>query len=315
MFRLTGLTLCVGATLWVQPALAHGVAGARVFVNTLILDDPAVSDEASLPTISWQRPSGGTPKNAYDFDFEFDKRITDRFGVALNDGYSLQTTPGTKNATGWQNLFLTLKYQGYVNAEHETLIALGVIREFARTGSAGIANDDVGTTTPTLYWGKGLGDLPIGLLRPLAMTGTLGFQVADKSLKALPMASDATSPIAPAVLFNNGIENRWAGGLSVQYSIPYLQSQVRDLGLPAFVGRLTPLVELAWSSPASRPHAIGTQYLFGAGVNYTADTYAVGLEALIPANGQTGRAIGAIAQFHLYFDDLFPKTLGRPLLQ
>ncbi len=39
------------------------------------------------------------------------------------------------------------------------------------------------------------------------------------------------------------------------------------------------------------------------------------LEALVPANGQSGRGIGAIAQFHLYFDDLFPHTLGKPLLQ
>jgi hypothetical protein len=103
-------------------------------------------------------------------------------------------------------------------------------------------------------------------------------------------------------------------GLSVQYSLPYLQAQVRDIGLPRFLGALTPLVELAWSSPATRPHAQGTQYLFGVGVNYLARTYAVGVEALIPANGQTGRAIGAIAQFHLYFDDLFPHTLGRPIV-
>jgi diacylglycerol kinase-like protein len=56
----------------------------------------------------------------------------------------------------------------------------GVIREFPRTGSPVLGNNDVGTTTPTLYWGKGLGDLPIGWLRPLAITGTIGYQYADK---------------------------------------------------------------------------------------------------------------------------------------
>jgi hypothetical protein len=40
----------------------------------------------------------------------------------------------------------------------------------------------------------------------------------------------------------------------------------------------------------------------------------LGIEALIPANGQTGRAIGAVAQLHWYFDDLFPRTLGKPVL-
>jgi hypothetical protein len=291
-----------------QYANAHGVAGPRLFVNTLILDDPAVADEAALPTFSWQRPPGGGED--YDFNFEFDKRITERFGIGINDGYSIQTMPGAKNATGWQNLFLTLKYQAYVNPEHEFLLALGVIREFPRTGSPVLGNDDVGTTTPTLYWGKGLGDLPVGLLRPLAITGTIGYQYADKRLGTI--TAPEPGPSLPGVVFNNGLENRWVGGLSVQYSLPYLQSQVRDVGLPAVVGAVTPLVELAWTSPASRPH--GTQYLFGIGAIYTARTYAVGLEALIPANGQTGRAIGAIAQLHWYFDDLFPSTLGKPVL-
>lgn len=322
MHRLVAPALCVAAAAqsvlapsgFTPPAFAHGVAGPRVFVNTLLLDDPAVTDEASLPTVSWQRPPGGSPANAYDFNFEFDKRITDRLGVVLNDGYSFQTNPGAKNTSGWQNLFLTLKYQAYVNPAHEALVSFGVIRQFARTGSASLDNDDVGSTTPTLYWGKGLGDLKIGYLRPLAITGTFGFQIADKKLSATSAPIDVDSPVAPAVLFNNGSENRWVGGLSLQYSLPYLQSQVRDLGLPKFLARVTPLVELAWSSPASHPHSLGTQYLFGVGAVYTAETYSLGVEALIPANGQSGRAVGAIAQFHLFLDDLFPNTIGKPLL-
>jgi hypothetical protein len=40
----------------------------------------------------------------------------------------------------------------------------------------------------------------------------------------------------------------------------------------------------------------------------------VGLEALIPGNRQTGSHIGFIAQFHLYFDDMFPTSLGKPIM-
>ena len=105
----------------------------------------------------------------------------------------------------------------------------------------------------------------------------------------------------------------WTGGLS-QYSIRYLQSQVKDFGLPTFVNRLTPLVEIAWSSSASKPNQTSTQYLIGAGINYTAQTYAVGIEALIPGNKQTGSHVGVIDQFHLYFDDLLPNSLGKPLI-
>ena len=91
---------------------------ATVFVSTLIIDDPAVSDEASLPTLSWQQQPGSPVTGAYNVNFELDKRITDRFGFAVNDGYSVMRSAGLPNQGGWQNLAVTLKYQPYVNAEH-----------------------------------------------------------------------------------------------------------------------------------------------------------------------------------------------------
>ncbi len=96
---------------------------------------------------------------------------------------------------------------------------------------------------PTLYFGKGFGDLPIGAARPLSLTGELTYTIADKKLKV----DSFGNPL------NNGSPNTWSGGLSLQYSIRYLSSQVKDYGLPTFVNRLTPVVELAWSSPASQP--------------------------------------------------------------
>jgi hypothetical protein len=94
----------------------------------------------------------------------------------------------------------------------------------------------------------------------------------------------------------------------------YLQTQVKDFGLPDFVNKLTPVVEMAWSSPASKPNQSSTQFLLGVGVNYTADTYALSVEALIPGNRNSGSHVGVIAQFHLYFDDLFPNSLGKPIV-
>jgi hypothetical protein len=208
----------------------------------------------------------------------------------------------------------TLKYKPFVSAEHEFMMSVGVARSFARTGANGsngavLGNADTGSTTPIVYWGKGFGDLPIGFLRPFALTGTLGYQIADAKLKVTGVDPDTGNP-----LFNNGTSNQWNGGLSLQYSLRYLQTQVKDLGLPEFVNQLTPVVEVAWSSPASKPNQSSTQYLIGAGINYAATTYAVTVEALIPGNRQTGSHMGVIAQFHLYFDDLFPNSLGKPIV-
>jgi hypothetical protein len=296
-------------------AHAHGVAGARLFVSTLLIDDPNVADEATLPLFFWlpQPTSPGIqPAQQYQLNFEFDKRITENFGFAINDGYSWLRTPGMKTVNGWQNIEVTLKYKPYVNAEHEFMMSVGVIRELARTGANGsngavLGNDDSGSTTPTIYFGKGLGDLPIGMLRPLAITGTFGYQIADKKLKF-------TTDTMGDVSFDNGAPNMWVGGMSVQYSMLYLQSQVKDLNLPDWVDKLTPLVEMTWSSSASKPNNTGTQYLFGVGVNYTQRFYAMSLEMLVPGNRQTGSHLGVVAEFHLYFDDLFPNGLGKPMV-
>jgi hypothetical protein len=112
---------------------------------------------------------------------------------------------------------------------------------------------------------------------------------------------------------NRGNDNGWAGGLSIQYNIPYLQSQVRDLGLPSFLAGLIPLLEITWTSPASTPSTRRTAWTFAPGVIFASDTYQIGIEALIPGNKAAGTTVGAIAQFHLFFDDLFPTTLGKPL--
>ena len=67
------------------------------------------------------------------------------------------------------------------------------------------------------------------------------------------------------------------------------------------------------SSPASKPSNLGTQVVVAPGVIYQGDSFQVGVEALIPANHASGRYVGVITQLHLFFDDLFPTTLGKPL--
>src|SRR3984957_12508848 len=316
MYRsIVPLALAAGVVLPSAQAVAHGFAGPHMFISTLLIDDPNVADEASFPTFTYlPQPNGGGPvSNLYAGEFEFDKRITENFGFAINDGYDWLTRPADKTANGWENLSVTLKYKPYVSDEHEFMMSVGVVRNFARTGANGtngatLGNDDSSSTVPTFYFGKGFGDLPIGWARAFAITGELGYQIADKKLKVT-----GTDPDSGGLVFNNGTWNKWTGGLSLQYSIRYLQSQVKDFGLPEFVNKLTPVVEVSWSSPASKPNQDSTQYLIGVGVNYTSDWWALGVEALIPGNKQTGSHMGVIAQFHLYFDDLFPNSLGKPI--
>ena len=41
--------------------------------------------------------------------------------------------------------------------------------------------------------------------------------------------------------------------------------------------------------------------------------FQVALEAIVPVNRASGSGIGAIAQLHLYLDDIFPTTIGKPI--
>lgn len=278
-------------------ALAHAVCGNRIFPATLTMDDPGVGDELSLPTIQYlpiPATGGNAAGHSVDYGFEWDKTITQDLGFAINDDYFTRHGGG-QNLHGWDNLTVTLKDELPCWDAHEFLVSVGVIRNFARTGSFQLINagaiGNTSYTAPTLYLGKGLGDLPIGYLRPLAVTGELSRQFSD---------SPEASPDA------------WAYAASLQYAMPYLQQHVKALNLPAFMGRVIPLVEFSYTSP---DHGTPTGTI-APGLLYEADTWQLGAEALIPANTATRQkqGTGFIVQVHFFLDDLLPKSLGAPLI-
>ena len=319
--HLLALCLPVIAAATSPPARAHVIAGARVFPVTLTFDDPGVGDEVSIPALNYARDGadGGTgPSHEFDLGFEFDKTITPTTALILNDGYDVIQTNGSKTQAGFENLFVTGKWQAITNAPHELVVSLGVTRELGGTGTTHIGADRFGSTTPNLYFGKGLGDLPVPVLRPFAVTGERSYTIADKGLKAfttVPTDADAASGEGVVSQFNSGNNNSWAGSFSLQYSVPYLQSQVHSYGLTGALGNLIPIVEVGWTSPASSPSATGTTWTVAPGVIFLGQWGQVGIEALIPLNRTTGTTVGAVALVHLFLDDLLPHSLGRPIFQ
>ena len=298
------------------PARAHVIAGARVFPVTLTFDDPGVSDEASLPALTYQRggADGGTgPSHSIGLGFEYDKTITSNTALIFNNGYDINQMNGSKTQTGFENIVITGKWQAYTNAAHEFVASLGIQREIGGTGTTHTGGDRYGSTAPTAYFGKGFGDLPIGEFRPLAITGELSYTIADKKVKTTQVTDPDSGLISSQ--FSNGNNNAWNGGLSLQYSIPYLQSQVKDYGLPSFIGNLVPVVELTWSSPAGSPSTQGTTWTVAPGVIYLAQWGEIGAEALIPANKAAGTNVGAAVLVHFFFDDLFPTSIGKPIFE
>jgi hypothetical protein len=305
MSRLSARATLVGlliAAVSATHAFAHAVCGNRIFPPTLIMDDPGMNDEASLPTIQYTPipASAGTPSgSSTSWGFEWDKTIfsadngNNVFGFAINGDYITQRG-ASGNFNGWDNFMLTLKDQFYCLPEHEFMMSAGVIRDLGATGSGQLLRAGIipytSSTAPTWYVGKGFGDLPIGPLRAFAVTGELGYAISD----------------APSIL-----PGEWEYSWSIQYSMPYLTQHVEALPIPQFFNHLIALVEFSFAAPTGQP----TTGVIAPGIFYEAETWQVGVEAVIPANGATRvtQGTGFIIQFHVYLDDLMPNSLGRPL--
>jgi hypothetical protein len=102
-------------------------------------------------------------------------------------------------------------------------------------------------------------------------------------------------------------------GFALEYSVIYLQSQVKDIGLRAPFDRLIPLVEFAFQSPLNRGEQGQTTGTINPGIIWAGKYFQLGVEAVVPINERTGNNVGVIAQLHFFIDDLFPHSLGRPL--
>jgi hypothetical protein len=307
MFRLALRALAPGflATLaLMSDAAAHCWVGQRFLPATIATDDPCVADEMSLPTVSYSKTADMPPATEIDISGEISKRITEDFGISVGETWKHISQPGNPTLAGFDNLETTFQYQLLKDGPHELALLLGLVVDWGHTGAtnSGIATT-YSTLTPTFYFGKGLGELPdnIGWARPFAVTGQIGYQVPTSSFDL-----NLGVPIPQNLVY----------GGSLQYSMPYLKSSVIDLGLPEFINHLIPIVEAQFTTPVANNSGLSyvTTGTIQPGVIWVGNYFQVGVEAIIPVNAQSGHAIGVVGQLHLYLDDMFPTTFGRPLL-
>ena len=282
--HLAGLALLAATLLYPNLAQAHGVVGDRFFPATIASDDPFAADELALPTVT-------LGNHEEDYDFEYSKTIFPHFAVSFAGGYVNAHPPGGPNASGWDNFEITPVWQFLTDADSEFVASAGMSFEIGGSGAHAIA-DTFTTYTPELLVGKGFGDLPdsMAMLRPLAVTGVLAY--------AIPGTSGESKTL------------QWSG--AVEYSLLYLQNNVRAQGFSKFVAHLTPLVEFAFSTPTDTGGG-GTTGTINPGLVWSGQSIQLGAEAVIPVNHASGDNVGVLMQLHFYVDDLFPHSLGTPL--
>jgi hypothetical protein len=313
--KASAVTMVICAAAWsIVPtaAWAHGFAGSRFFPATLTTDDPFVNDELSLPTVSSivTPDEGGTRETEVAVDIA--KRITPNFGIELGETVINLKPPNESSQTGFGNLEIAAKYEFFESDEHEIILSLGAGVEIGGTGNKRVGADSFSTWSPGVFFGKGFGDMPdtVSFLKPLAVTGLVGVAIPTSASTRTTTLNETTGERDvdierhPSVL-------EW--GFAVEYSIIYLQEQVKDIGLHPPFDRLIPLVEFAFETPLNRGQEGLTTGTINPGVIWSGKYFQVGAEAMIPINSRTGNDVGFIAQLHFYLDDLFPRSLGRPV--
>jgi hypothetical protein len=290
--RVFALTLLVFPLLF-SHASAHAVCGARIFPATLGIDDPGVGDELALPTLTWL-PQNSDGSQEFDASFSYSKTIFPDFGLSVTDGPSWLKPGGF----GWGDVGTEAKYNFACNPDHELMASAGLDVTWANTGTANMS-DSFNTYRPVLDVGKGFGGLPtsLNILRPIAVTA----EVSDS---------------VPGQAWTDGNQNstnlNW--GFTVQYSLPYYNSNVAEIG-NKFLRHLVPITEFTFSKPVSN-FAPGTDQITGAiqpGAIYMADKWQFALEAVIPMNAKSGRGVGVVGELHFFLDDIFPNSLGKPI--
>ena len=316
MFKTSWPLAVLAAVAASTAARAHEIVGNRFFPATLAIDDPGVNDEMALPTISISKTGDDPSFKQLNVSGEFAKRITEDFAISVSPTWSRLYAPGgpaMNGARGFQNLETLFKYRLFKNAEHEFVISAGLEIEWGGSGAQGVGSERFNVYTPTIYFGKGFGELPSSLnwARPFAITGQIGYAIPGVSNTTATFNPDTSAQEIDTEL-NPRILN-W--GATLQYSMPYLKAVVVDLGLPDFINRLIPIVEASLQTPVSNTATSGavTTGTINPGIIYVSNKYQVAIEAMIPVNRQSGTSVGIIGQLHFYLDDIFPNTLGRPI--
>jgi hypothetical protein len=260
-----------------------------------------VTADGRLRSDGWYGAPAG---KQVDIEADIAKRITADFGVVIAETWTQIHTPGAPTQAGFGELETTFQYQLLKYAPTELAFDGGAHRRLGRhRGHQRWDRRPLHHGVAHLLYGPGLwlATRPIVVGATFRSDGEFSYNIPSSSFDF------AQGVFIPQTVDYSGL---------LQYSLPYLHANVIDLGLRDFFNHLIALVEFSFETPVANNfgNSNATTGFLHPGAIYVGSTYQVGLEAIIPVNKQSGSGSGVLAQLHFYLDDMFPETVGQPLI-
>src|SRR5882762_11911274 len=162
--------------------------GDRYFPSTLATTVPTPADFYNPPYFV-KLPDTATT-HEIDIPTTYSRLVTKDWSVFFTETFRILDVANKGRLSGFDNLVIGTQYQLYTNPEHQFVVTVGGTAAIGGTGSPGIASS-FSTLTPTIYTGKGFGDLPDSLawLRPLTVSATVGVAVPTSSSILAPLGT------------------------------------------------------------------------------------------------------------------------------
>src|SRR4030081_1530964 len=227
-----------------------------------------------------------------DIPTTYSRLVTKDWSVFFTETFRILDVANKGRLSGFDNLVIGTQYQLYSNPEHQFVFTVGGTAAIGGTGSPGIASS-FSTLTPTVYIGKGFGDLPDSLawLRPLTVSGTIAVAVptASTTLTSLgttdsyadtgAYTSLTTVPTGATTLSETINPKILQLGFALEYSLvtnSYTGANRTGTRYPA--GGL-PLVEFTTATPLNGPIVGRRRTTLNPGVTWRSPYRQAGVEA------------------------------------
>ena len=303
--------------------------GDRFFPSTLATVVPTAADFYNAPYFVKLPDTSTTPSTReFDIPTTYSRLVTKDWAWFFTETFRVIEDANRGTRSGFDNFVIGTQYQLYTNPEHQFVVTVGGTAAIGRTGAPGIAST-FSTLTPTVYIGKGFGDLPdsVAWLRPLTITATGAVAVptdattlTSTSLGSvnLPIETGAfnsltTLPTGPTTLAATVNPKILQLGFALEYSLVTNEYTGPNHTGTRYAQGWVPLVEFTTSTPLNGPLAGRTTGTVDPGFIWVDRYLQVTAEAIIPMDAHSGRDIGARVQAHLYLSAIFPDFYAKPV--